>query len=63
MEYLISKTTKKQREKYVKEAFAVSTSDALPPSEEATKLIKEYIDGKKELQDVQKEIITMYKKS
>jgi hypothetical protein len=33
------------------------------PSEESLKIVKQYVDGKKELEDVQKEIIEMYKEN
>ena len=62
MDYSIKNTTKKQREELVKKALAISVSGADAPTEEATKLVREYIDGKKELEVVQKEIIAMYKK-
>lgn len=60
--YLIKNTTKEQRENLVKEALAISVSGANPPSKETTKLVKQYIDGEKELIEVQKEIINLYKK-
>lgn len=63
MDYSIKNTTKKQREEFVKKALAISISGADAPTAEATKIVKEYIDGKKELEDVQKEIIAMYKKN
>lgn len=62
MDYSIKNTTRKQREELVKKAFVISVSGADVPTESATKLIREYIDGKKELADVQKEIIATYKK-
>lgn len=61
MNYSIKKTSKKQREKMVKEALAISLSDALPPSEETVKLVKKFIDGEMELEEIQKEIILMHK--
>lgn len=62
MKYLINETTKEEREKLVYKALGISMSDAKSPSREAMQLAKEYIDGKKELEEVQKEIIGMYKK-
>lgn len=62
MDYSIKNTTKKQREDFVKSAFTISVSGAEPPTTEATKIVREYIDGKKELAEVQKEIVAMYKK-
>lgn len=62
MEYSIKNTTKKQREELVKKALVISVSGADAPTKQATRLIKEYIDGKKELEAVKKEIIEMHKK-
>jgi hypothetical protein len=60
-DYSIKGTTKIQREKYVNDAIALSTLDALAPSEMAMKLAQEYIDGKCELDDAHKRIIKHYK--
>lgn len=61
MKYLICETTKEEREKLVYKALGISMSDAKSPSNKALQLAKEYIDGKKELEEVQKEIIEMYR--
>lgn len=60
-EYLIKNTTKEQRELLVKKAFAIAIEGDAVPSEAAVKIVKQYIDGKKELEAIQKEIINMYK--
>lgn len=60
--YLISETTKEEREKYVKNALAISQIDAGPPDEETLKLFQLYIDGKMEIEDVQKIVIDNAKK-
>jgi len=62
MDYSIKNTTKKQREEIVKRALAISVSGADAPSKEATKMVKDYIDGKMELVEVQKRIIELYKR-
>lgn len=55
--YLIKDTTKEERAEMVKKAlFITSAGDALP-SDEAIRIMKQYIDGEKELEEVQKEII------
>ncbi|MCI8546629.1 MAG: purine biosynthesis protein PurH [Clostridia bacterium] len=55
--YLIKDTTKEERAELVKKAlFITSAGDALP-SDDAIKIVKQYIEGEKELEDVQKEII------
>ena len=55
--YLIKDTTKEERAELVKKAlFITSAGDALP-SDDAIKIVKQYIEGEKELEEVQKEII------
>ena len=63
MDYLIKNTTKKQRTKIIKKALAISMSGADIPTDEALKITKEYIDGITELEDVQKKIVNLYKRS
>ena len=62
MDYSVKNTTRKQREELVKKAFAISVSGADAPTEETTKLVREYIDGEKELHEVQRKVIEIYKK-
>lgn len=47
--YLIKDTTKEQRQKIVKDGIALSTLDALPPTDEAMTLFEKYIKGEMEL--------------
>ena len=60
MSFLIKDTTAEQREKIVKDGIPLSTLDALPPTDEAMLLFKEYIDGKIELNDIIKNILLPY---
>ncbi len=62
MDYLIENTTREERLKLVKKALGISISGAQMPTDETMQLVKEYVDGKKELKEVQKEIIERYKK-
>ena len=62
MEYLIKDTTKEERKKIAKNALAISVGSNEMPSKEVIELVKEYIDGKMELAEVQKKIIERYKK-
>ena len=62
MEYLIKGTTKEERKKIAKNALAISVGSNEMPSKEAIKLVKEYVDGKIELEEVQKKIIERHKK-
>lgn len=52
MSFLIKDTTKEQRERIVKEGIALSTLDALPPTDEAMILFGKYINGEMELDDI-----------
>lgn len=62
MKYLIQETTREEREELVKKAFMISLSGAEPPSKEALELAMDYIEGKKELEEIQKLIVEKYKK-
>ena len=62
MEYLIKNTTKEERKKIAKNALAISVGSNEMPSKEVIELVKEYVDGKMELEEVQKNIIERYKK-
>lgn len=62
MEYLIKDTTKEERKKIAKNALAISVGSNEMPSKEVIELVKEYVDGKMELEEVQKNIIERYKK-
>lgn len=61
MKYLISETTQEERQLIVEKALAISLSGAKKPSEETINLINDYIEGRKELETIQKEIINLYK--
>ena len=60
-DYTIQATTKLQREKYVNDALALSSLDAPEPSEDTMILMREYIDGKREIADVLKLTVERYK--
>ena len=62
MEYLIKDTTKEERKKIAKNALAISVGSNEMPSKEVIEIVKEYVDGKMELEEVQKKIIERYKK-
>ena len=63
MEYSIDKTTRKDRIKLVKKALAISISGAEVPTDETLNLTKDYVDGKIELEELQKRIIDKYYKN
>ena len=62
MSYLIKDTTHEERKKIAKSALAISVGSNEIPSKETINLVKQYIDGKMELEDVQKKVIERYKK-
>lgn len=63
MEYSVDKTTRKDRIKLVKKALAISISGADVPTDETLNLAKDYVDGKIELEELQKRIIDKYNKN
>lgn len=62
MSYLIKDTSKEERKKIVKNAFGISIASNERPSKEVIELVKQYIDGKMELKDVQTKVIEKYRK-
>lgn len=60
MSCLIKDTTRVQREKIVKDAIALSTLDALPPTDDCMELVELYIDGKLELHEITTIMINRY---
>lgn len=62
MKYLIKDTTTEERKKIAKDALAVSVGSDEMPSEETIKMVKEYVDGKIEIEQIQKMVIERYKK-
>ncbi len=61
MKYLIKDTTEDERRLIVNKALGISLSGAEAPSKEVLKLAKEYIEGKKELDEIQKIVLQKYK--
>jgi hypothetical protein len=61
--YKIADTTKVQREKYVNDAISISVLDAPEPSPEAKRLMREYVDGTRELADAKRAIVEHYRET
>lgn len=59
---LIKNTTREQRQEIVKKALAISLIGKNYPTNDVLDLVKLYIDGKMELEEVQKQVIEKYKK-
>ena len=62
MNYLIKDTTREERKKIAKSALAISVGSDEMPSNAPIELVQQYVDGKIELKDVQKNIVERYKK-
>lgn len=60
--YLISETTKEERKDIVKKALGISLLGADIPSDDVLELAKQYIDGKIEIEEIQKKVIEKYTK-
>ena len=54
--YLISETTKEERKDIVKKALGISLLGADRPSDDVLDLAKQYIDGKIEIEEIQKKV-------
>lgn len=58
--YLISETTKEERKDIVKKALGISLLGADMPSDDVLDLAKQYIDGKIEIEEIQKQVLKKY---
>ena len=63
MKYLISETTKEERELIVKKALAISLTGADMPTDDVLELANDYIEGRKELAEIEELVINKYKES
>lgn len=61
MKYLISETTEEERRLIVEKALAISLSGAKSPSTDVLALANAYIEGRKELSEIQELVINKYK--
>lgn len=59
---LIKNTTREQRQEIVKKALTISLVGQNYPTNDVLDLVKLYIDGKMEIEEVQKQVIEKYKK-
>lgn len=62
MDLSIKNTTREQRKQIVKEALAISVSGTDVPNRNVLEIAKEYVDGKIEIEEVQKKVLMLYKK-
>lgn len=61
MDYSIKNTTREERKKMAKNALGISIASNEMPSKETIEIVKEYVDGKTELEEVQRKVIERYK--
>ncbi len=62
MKYLIKDTTKEERKQIAKRALGISVASNEMPSKDVIELVKQYIEGKMELEEIQKKVIERYRK-
>lgn len=62
MSILIKDTTHEEREKIVKDGFALASLGGTSPTEECKALFDKYIDGEMELEEIKETILAKYKK-
>ncbi|MCI8486536.1 MAG: antitoxin VbhA family protein [Clostridia bacterium] len=58
---LISQTTKEERKEIIKKALGLSLLGNKMPSDDVLGMAKEYIEGKTELDEIQKRVLQKYK--
>ena len=58
--YLISETTREERIDIVKKALGISLLGSDMPSDYVLELAKQYIDGKIEIEEIQKRVLEKY---
>lgn len=58
--YLASETTREERKDIVKKALGISLLGADMPSNDVLELAKQYIDGKIEIEEIQKKVLKKY---
>lgn len=57
---LIADTTREERMQIVRDAMALSTLDAAPPTEDVMALVQLYIDGRLEIADILAVMLNRY---
>lgn len=62
MSYLIKDTTQSQRKALVKKAYSISVASNEEPTNETLEVLKEYVDGKTELNEIKQKVINKYRK-
>ena len=58
--YLISETTREERKNIVKKALGIALLGADMPSDDVLELAKQYIEGKIEIEEIQRKVLEKY---
>lgn len=58
--YLTSETTREERKNIVKKALGISLLGADMPSDDVLELARQYIDGKIEIEEIQRKVLEKY---
>lgn len=61
MKYLIKDTSTEERKKLVENALAISLLDANAPSNKTNHLVKKYINGEMEIEQIKRIVINHYR--
>ncbi|ENY8332329.1 TPA: antitoxin VbhA family protein [Clostridioides difficile] len=61
-DYSIKNTTKKERKEIVASALGLCMIDSKEPTKEMKAIVNKYVEGEKEILEIQKEVLEMYKK-
>ena len=61
-DYSIKNTTKKERKEIVASALGLCMIDSKEPTKEMKAIVNKYVEGEKEILEIQREVLEMYKK-
>ncbi|HBF5866209.1 TPA: antitoxin VbhA family protein [Clostridioides difficile] len=61
-DYSIKNTTKKERKEIAAGALGLCMIDSKEPSKEMKEIVNKYVEGEKEISEIQEEVLEMYKK-
>ncbi|HBG1195118.1 TPA: antitoxin VbhA family protein [Clostridioides difficile] len=61
-DYSIKNTTKKERKEIAAGALGLCMIDSKEPSKEMKEIVNKYVEGEKEISEIQEEVLEMFKK-
>ena len=62
MNCFVKDTSREDRLKIAKNALAISVGSNVTPTKETIEVVKQFVDGKMDVKEVQKKVIERYKK-